>query len=68
MNKPIAVALLVAGIILAVFGVNATHSFTSDVSMFFAGSPTDKAIWMPIGGLVLGIVGLFGLGLGSKRA
>jgi hypothetical protein len=67
MNKPISIALLAAGVVLAVMGYNASHSFYSDVSRFFTGSPTDKAMWMLIGGLVLGIVGLSGLTLGSRK-
>jgi hypothetical protein len=67
MNKPISIALLVAGVILTVFGINATNSFGSDVSRFFTGSPTDKAVWMLIGGLVLGITGLAGLTLGTRK-
>jgi hypothetical protein len=60
MNKLISVALLVGGIVLIVYGVNATNSFTSDVSRFFTGSPTDKAVWMLIGGIVAAIIGLTG--------
>ena len=41
-----------------VYGTAATNSFSSDVSRFFTGSPTDKAIWMLIGGIVAIIVGL----------
>ena len=41
-----------------VVGVNATNSFSSDVSRFFTGSPTDKAVWMLIGGIVATVVGL----------
>jgi hypothetical protein len=67
MNKPICIALLVAGVVLAVLGVNATNSFSSDVSRFFTGSPTDKAVWMLIGGGVLGIVGLVGLAVSSRN-
>ena len=60
-NKGIAVALLVVGIILIAFGINAYHSSSSDVSRFFTGAPTDKALWLLIGGFVAGIVGFFGL-------
>jgi len=66
MNKPIALALLAGGIILLIFGVNATNSFSSDVSRFFSGSPTDKAVWMMVGGVVLSVVGLVGSLRGSK--
>jgi Protein of unknown function (DUF3185) len=67
MNKPIALAFLVAGIILLIFGVSATNSFSSDVSRFFTGSPTDKAIWMVIGGVILSIGGLVSLGRGGRQ-
>jgi uncharacterized membrane-anchored protein len=61
MNKGMAVALLIAGVILLVFGFNAYHSASSDVSRFFTGAPTDKALWLLIGGVIAGIAGLFGL-------
>ena len=69
MNKLISLALLVGGIVLIIYGVNATNSFSSDVSRFFTGSPTDKAIWMLLGGVVAAVVGLLGVtltGRGSK--
>jgi len=66
MNKPLSVALLAGGILLIIFGVNASNSFGSDISRFFTGSPTDKAIWMMIGGVVAAVVGLLGLARGSK--
>jgi divalent metal cation (Fe/Co/Zn/Cd) transporter len=58
MNKIISLALLVGGIVLIVTGFNATNSFSSEVSRFFTGSPTDKAVWMLIGGIVAALVGL----------
>lgn len=58
MNKLISVVLLVGGVVLIIFGVQATNSFSSDVSRFFTGSPTDKAIWMIIGGGVAAVMGL----------
>jgi hypothetical protein len=61
MNKGMSVALLVVGVILLVFGVNAYHSSSSDLSRFFTGAPTDKALWLLIGGVIAGIVGFFGL-------
>ena len=68
MNKIISIVLLIGGVVLAVLGVQATNSFRSDVSRFFTGSPTDKAIWMLIGGIVAGVIGLIGVMRGSKRA
>ncbi len=58
MNKLVPLALLIGGIVLIVFGFNATHAFASQVSRFFTGSPTDKAVWMLIGGTVLALVGI----------
>ncbi len=53
MNKIVSIVLLVGGVLLMILGVQATNSFNSDVSRFFTGSPTDKAIWMLIGGIIL---------------
>ena len=58
MNKIVSLALLVGGVVLIIFGISATNSFSSDVSRFFTGSPTDKAVWMLIGGITAAIVGL----------
>jgi hypothetical protein len=66
MNKIISLALLVGGVALIIIGINATNSFNSDVSRFFTGSPTDKAIWMLIGGILAVVLGLGGTLRGSK--
>jgi len=66
MNKAVSIALLAVGIMLGIWGINSSNSFSSDVSRFFTGSPTNKAVWLLIGGIVLGIVGAFGLFRGSK--
>jgi len=67
MNKLISLAFLVGGIVLIIYGVNATNSFTSDVSRFFTGSPTNKAVWMLIGGSIAAIIGLTGTLRGWKQ-
>lgn len=54
----VSLALLIGGIALMIYGINATNSFGSEVSGFFTGSPTDKAVWMLMGGTVAAIVGL----------
>ena len=66
MNKGMSVAFLAVGILLIIMGVSASESFSSDVSRFFTGSPTDKTVWLLIGGIAATIVGLFGLLRGSK--
>jgi hypothetical protein len=66
MNKFLGFAFLVGGVVLIIFGVSATNSFSSDVSRFFTGSPTDKAVWMLIGGIAAVALGLT-LSLRSSR-
>ena len=61
MNKLISLALIVGGVILVVFGVLAMESFGSDISRFFTGAPTDKAVWLLIGGVVALLAGLSGV-------
>ncbi len=61
MNKAISLALIVIGVALIGFGVIAMDSLSSDVSRFFTGTPTDKAVWMLIAGIAAAIVGLSGV-------
>jgi hypothetical protein len=61
MNKLVSLALLGGGIVLIIFGVSAAQSFSSDIARFFTGAPTDKAIWMLVGGVVVSIGGVVGL-------
>ena len=68
MNKMVSLALLVGGVVLIVTGFNATNSFSSDISKFFTGSPTDKAVWMIIGGVVAALAGLTMLWRSPKHA
>jgi len=67
MNKAVLLAILAGGIVLVGFGVAALKSFSSDVSRFFTGSPTDKTIWLLIGGIVAIIIGLTGLLRGQAK-
>lgn len=57
MNRALGIALLVMGIVLIVFGMNASDSVGSDFSRFFSGTPTNKAIWLLVGGILSVIVG-----------
>ena len=68
MNKIVSLALLVGGIVLIIIGFNATNSFNSDVSRFFTGSPTDKAVWMLLGGIAAALAGLTMLWRSPKHA
>jgi len=66
MNKIVSIALLVGGIALIVCGANASDSVASGFSRFFTGNPTDKTMWLMIGGLAASIVGLIGLVRGGS--
>lgn len=61
MKSTIPIALLVTGVVLLVLGFNASESLGSSVSRLFTGEPTDRAIWLLIGGGVATAVGLGGL-------
>lgn len=66
MNQAVSLAILAGGILLVIFGFNASESVSSELSEFFTGAPTDKAVWMLVGGVVAIIVGLVGMLRGSK--
>jgi len=66
MNKTISLALLVGGIILLIYGISAADSVGSGFKRFFTGSPTDKTLWLLIGGGIATVVGAAGVFRGSK--
>jgi len=67
MNKAVMLVILVVGIVLVIYGVSASKSFSSDLSRFFTGSPTDKTIWLMIGGIVAIGIGIAGLLRGQTK-
>jgi hypothetical protein len=67
MNRILAVVLLAVGVSLLVYGVQASQSFSSDLSRFFTGSPTDRTIWLMVGGLAASIAGLVLFLRGDKK-
>jgi hypothetical protein len=67
MNKMSSLILLVAGVLLLVWGLNASDSIGSSFSRFFTGNPTDKAMWLLIGGTVASAVGAGGLLFGGNK-
>jgi multisubunit Na+/H+ antiporter MnhB subunit len=58
MNNIVGLAIFALGIVLLIFGFNESQSFGSDVSRFFTGNPTNRSIWLIIGGAVAVITGL----------
>ena len=61
MNKAVSFAILAVGIVLIIWGINASESFASDVSRFFTGSGTDKSMWLMAGGIAAIACGFLGL-------
>lgn len=66
MNKPVSIALLIVGVILVIYGINAGDSVASEVSEAVTGAPTNRTIWFLVLGIIAGLLGLFGLLRGPK--
>lgn len=66
MNKALSLALIVGGIILIIYGISASDSVGSSFSRLFTGAPTDKTIWLLLGGILVAGVGLTGMVRGAK--
>lgn len=67
MDRTVSIILLVLGIVLIAFGVSAADSLGSDISRFFTGAPTDRAVWLLIAGVVTAVVGVSGLVRGGSQ-
>jgi drug/metabolite transporter (DMT)-like permease len=63
--KLLGIILLVVGVILLVFGWNASQSLGDQVTETITGRFTDETMWFIIGGAVAVVVGGF-LALGKK--
>ena len=67
MTNIVGLAIFAVGIVLLIFGFNASQSFASEVSRFFSGNPTDKSMWLLIGGAVAVVVGLLVAIFGARK-
>jgi hypothetical protein len=61
MHRLPSVAFTIGGAALLVCGRRAYHSFGSGISRLFTGAPTDRSLWLLIGGGLMLIAGLNGL-------
>jgi hypothetical protein len=61
MNRAICIALIVVGIVLLIMGFNASESVGSEVSEAVQGTPSNRSIWLIVGGLASAIIGAVGL-------
>ncbi|MEO6874484.1 MAG: DUF3185 family protein [Opitutaceae bacterium] len=66
MNKPVSLALLIGGIVLIIYGISASDSVGSSFSRLFTGAPTDRTIWLLLGGIIAAGIGLTGTLRGTK--
>ena len=61
MKNPLGLMVIAVGVVLLIFGFIASDSLSSSFSKFFNGTPSDKAIWLIIGGILT-------IGVGSLLA
>ena len=61
MNRWISGILLVAGSVILAVGIRAANSVASESVEAVTGAPTDKSLWMMIGGGVIALIGLVGM-------
>jgi uncharacterized protein DUF3185 len=66
MQSVVGIALLVVGVVLIIFGMQASASLGSRLSELFTGAPSDRTIWLLVAGVVAAILGL-GLLLVGRR-
>lgn len=59
MNKVTGIVLLAVGIVLIVWGISASDSIGSEFSKFFTGTPTNKSMWLLLGGIAATAAGAF---------
>jgi hypothetical protein len=62
----VGIGIFALGVVLLIFGFSASQSLSSEVSRAFTGNPTDRSMWLLVGGAVAVIPGLF-LALRSGR-
>ena len=58
MNRAVGIALLVVGIVLIVYGLQASDSVSSGVSRLFTGAPTNRTLGFLLGGAASAVIGL----------
>jgi Protein of unknown function (DUF3185) len=66
MQNVVGLVLLVVGVVLIIFGMQASASLGSRLSELFSGTPSDRTIWLLLVGVVVAILGL-GLLLTGRR-
>jgi uncharacterized membrane protein YidH (DUF202 family) len=57
MRNPLGILLVLVGVILLVLGLAASESVSSSFSKFFTGEPSDRSIWLMLGGVAAVVIG-----------
>src|SRR4051812_19914395 len=66
MKSPLAMILVVAGLALLLYGLGSADSIKDSFSRLFTGHPTDRTMWLIVGGCVCTVVGLAGFWRSSR--
>lgn len=67
-SRTLGIILLVVGVVLLAFGLNATDSVTDTVSEGVTGRYTDKTMWYLVGGAALAVGGALMAFFGGRRS
>ena len=67
MQSVVGITVLVVGVVLIVFGMNASASLGSRLSELLTGAPSDRTIWLLVAGVVAAMLGLGMLLVGRRR-
>lgn len=65
-QRIVGIVLLVLGVVILLFGLNASDSVGDQVSEAVTGRFTDKTMWYIIGGIGLAVVGVLMSLMGAK--
>jgi hypothetical protein len=60
MNTPLSLALIIIGIVLLIVGLGSADSIANAFSRLFSGHPTDRTMWLIVGGCACLAAGAFG--------
>jgi hypothetical protein len=61
------IVLLVVGVLLLIFGINASDSAGEQIREGLTGRFSDKTMWYIVGGAALGVLGLVLTVMGAKK-
>jgi LPXTG-motif cell wall-anchored protein len=67
MQSVVGIVLLVVGVVLMIFGMQASASVGSRLSELFTGALSDRTIWLLVAGGAAAILGLGLLLVGRRR-